>query len=327
MSNTLPIINGTASLKDWESWLGLEMGETGDWMTGLVTVDAGIARAIRTHNLYPRQRRMLPSNVTSIALDMRAGTYLNVANPKLAFFIDEETGNPNFYLIDSNHTFEAIAVTGVSQSFYIRVYHVKSMKEVDDLYAVIDSGKSRNMTAVGIARASGYPVQLSAMMKSILRTGSQWGLSKMDPMTYGSQTGMTNHRITWEQEHSAIAKSTEQWWLDLKVANKEFFKLAKQGRFSALVFSVLKSGSTRHQQIMWRLMNEILNHAQMGTQPAPPSAVWGMMEAIMLPISANSRSAVVYSMINSWHAYVKNNPVDPSATNRAIKVQMAEPVL
>lgn len=97
------------------------------------TIDPEQARLYRRTCLYPYQRKISPRNAKRLSLLMRKGSF--VQGTPIAFC--SLPGGTSF-LVNGNHTLEAIIDCGIPQTLTIMVFEVADMAEVARIYASFD---------------------------------------------------------------------------------------------------------------------------------------------------------------------------------------------
>lgn len=109
-----------------------------DFTTTLVTVTPHMARILRDKWAFERQRNISSSNVRRLAAEMRAGNFTQGTQIYFA-----EMPNGHLYILNGNHTLEAIVEAGVPQILTFTTQRVKDIEEAGKIYAVFDIHKAR----------------------------------------------------------------------------------------------------------------------------------------------------------------------------------------
>jgi hypothetical protein len=116
----------------------------------VVTVGPGAAADIRKKCHYARQRNFSERNLRRLSAELSAGRFID-GTP--LFFVRLPDGR--VFLVNGNHTLEAIIRSGVYQRLVMIVLDVDSEEEVARIYGTMDVHKARTwadaLRAVGLA--------------------------------------------------------------------------------------------------------------------------------------------------------------------------------
>ena len=124
------------------------MGRIG---TKLMEMTPDTATLWRKDKNYPFQRKISPTNVNKLAQEMTIGRFRPGTQVCICVLPDGRE-----YIVNSNHTLEAIAKCGIPQLMDILRISVGTMKEVATIYSTFDDGKRRGIKDV--IRAHGNPI-------------------------------------------------------------------------------------------------------------------------------------------------------------------------
>ena len=104
----------------------------------IADVTPEMARVMREECHYERQRNLSERNILRLACEMEAGRFVPGTPITLACFADGMK-----YLMNGNHTLEAIMLSGKPQKLTLINVHVDSADEAGRIYAVLDTQKAR----------------------------------------------------------------------------------------------------------------------------------------------------------------------------------------
>lgn len=127
-------------------------------VTGIKSVSPQEARYYRSVFPYSRQRKMTPKLSAEYSRLMKEGNFAPLSDIFFGYYADDPTGQ-RYYLIDGNHTSEAIAALDfIFNNIMIKVFPCKSMEEVNRLYINLGGGKKR--TLADALRADGITSEM-----------------------------------------------------------------------------------------------------------------------------------------------------------------------
>jgi hypothetical protein len=116
----------------------------------VVAVTQEDAKRIRATCHYDRQRLITDRNIRRLGFELTAGRFVD-GTP--IFFCRLPDGK--LYIVNGNHTLEAIATTGVTQRLVFIILEVPDLEEVARIYGTMDVHKARTwadaLRAVGLA--------------------------------------------------------------------------------------------------------------------------------------------------------------------------------
>lgn len=322
----LPI--ATATRREWEATLGTTI-KASDRKVITLPVDQLLASTLRTYApIY--QRSLNSSNLNSMKGDMVDGSYWNLALCALAFVVPPTGVAPSApieaFLINGNHTCEAISQAGVSQDLDFRIHVVATVEDVQALYAAYDQGKSRNSTAVN--KALNFKMPLGQRMMGILRASEQWGLAGLNPGVYAIINGFEFKKALWGQDHTNEALVLEPFFDDLWKDHRDFYKRAKRAAAVALMLSVLKKGDASHKSSLNALMAGLRGLA---AQPMVlRSGSTGLDAFYNLLITderslPKGRSSFAWGVIRAWEAHYTNQSAPTNMTALCAPIVPSQP--
>ena len=107
------------------------------------------AKQMREDHAFHRQRKINDDNIIRLGVEMECGRFVQGTQVFIAVLPDGETR----YLLNANHSLEAIQLSGKGQWLTITFLHVKDEAEAAFVYAVLDTQKIR--TWLDALRATG----------------------------------------------------------------------------------------------------------------------------------------------------------------------------
>lgn len=121
----------------------------------IVEMTASLAQRWRVEKHFERQRPLSPGNTARLAVEMRAGRFLPGTQIYLCVLPDGSE-----YIVNGNHTLEAIIASGLSQILDVIRLEVSDIDEAGMIYSAFDQHKKR--TLGDSMRAHGIDIQFSA---------------------------------------------------------------------------------------------------------------------------------------------------------------------
>ena len=137
------------------------MGRLG---TKLMEMTPDTATLWRKDKHYPFQRKISPTNVDKLALEMTIGRFTPGTQIYICILPDGTE-----YIVNGNHTLEAIAKCGIPQIVDVLRVSVENRKEIATIYSTFDDGKKRGIKDVIRAHGNPIPEKFSGAIGAAVR--------------------------------------------------------------------------------------------------------------------------------------------------------------
>ena len=309
---TLPTEHATR--KDWEDLIGMPL-KTANKKFASIKVDGDLAETLRGYAPY-YQRKLVDANLNSIKDDMNSGAYQGLAVCALALVVPASGISPSGvvegFLINGNHTTQAIADTRKEQTLDFRIHVVADKDEVQRLYAAYDQGKARSVVAVN--KALNHTMAVGKRMGSIVIGASQWGAVGLNPGAYSIFNGRNFAKAAWAKQYEAEALQLEPFYEGLYKVNRDVYKMARRSVIAANLLLILKKGTAAQKSELSKLLDSLSKIAAGEQKFAPNSqtsalyGVWTMInkDENSLP---KGRSSLAWGIIRSLEAYLAGDKV------------------
>lgn len=162
---------------------------------------------------FDRNRPIVRDAVNHYRSQMAAGKFLNATPIILAFIEDTD----RLVLVDGQHRLAAVCQLKKPMTFTMMTYYLQNEKQLSDLYATIDVGRSRNLSdnvrAQGFQVESGLnQIEATRFVSSILwaeRKKPAFAVKTTSAGSYADQIEKARSWMTEASEYFRIAKNTK----------------------------------------------------------------------------------------------------------------------
>ena len=285
MNNVM--IKPTMTIAEWEKIFGFNFETMGSaFASQQVEIKPIDAKNLLKHHIYECQRTLRENNVNALVAAHHNNEYLDeVPTLSLAFNVkDIDLSKKNSVIrgemSNGQHTLTAIVRANRSAKLFFKIHKCESEEKVNELYQVIDTGKSR--TVSDVIKATKTQMDLPKKLSSALQSAStKWLPLKLNPAGYTNSAILPETVIQTMEEYQLAAKSFASWVEDTFKNNRPLWKNFNRATVWAAFLYYYKNGDVKTRSKIEKLLKELST-----SRPGKPGErLWQVDDTIKMLIN------------------------------------------